>query len=208
MNPENPGAGAEPGLDPEVENPTEYRVEDRRHWTRDESEIGQETRNERPTVLDEYKLRAERAEERLHEYIAAFKSREQDQDAFRERLARDVDRRVELRFASLVGDMVELVDDLDLALRHGESGNAPAPLIEGIRMARGRFLAALEKHGVVHVDPLGEEFDPVQYEAIRVDSVREPERNNRVTEVHRLGYRLGERVIRPARVAVGRWTDS
>ncbi|MEN8196388.1 MAG: nucleotide exchange factor GrpE, partial [Pseudomonadota bacterium] len=61
----------------------------------------------------------------------------------------------------------------------------------------------LERHGVEKVDPRGEEFDPNEAEAVRVDPVGDPAMASMVTEVLRPGYRLGERIIRPARVAVG-----
>ena len=75
---------------------------------------------------------------------------------------------------------------------------------EGVALARDRFLASLDRHGVEKVDPAGEEFDPNTSEAVRVDPVDEAERDGTVTETLRPGYRLGEHVVRPARVAVGR----
>lgn len=186
-----------------------FRVEDRRHWARggddgpDATDTESEPASTRPSIIDEMQQRAETAERQLQEYIAAFKKSREDMEAARERLSRDVGRRVELQFGELVGDLLEAVDDLDRALSHVEGVDEAAPLAEGVGLARDRFLATLARHGIERIDCEDEEFDPNLAEAVRVDPV-DPSRDGRVTEILRPGYRLGDRVIRAARVAVGR----
>jgi len=187
-----------------------FKVEDRRHWAIEDEQEQDEAAAEpaRPTVLDEYRQRAEDAERKLQEYIEAFKGFKQEQDAFRERLRKDVERRVELRFGELVGTLLESLDNLDLALSHARELSGAESLTEGLALARDRFLAALEQHGVEQVVPGPGEFDPNDAEAVRVDPVDVRERDGCVTETLRPGYRLGDLVVRPARVAVGRFTGS
>jgi molecular chaperone GrpE (heat shock protein) len=193
---------------------SEFKVEDRRHWVAEEDEDqivtddGSTAAPAVPTMLDEYRQRAEAAEQKLQEYIEAFKTFKSEQEQFRSRMNRDVDRRVELMFGELVTELLETVDDLDLALSHVTDAPEAAPLAKGVAMARDRFLSSLERHGVKPMAPEGEAFDPNESDALRVDPVDTPERDGRVTEILRLGYRLGERVIRPARVAVGRYTST
>lgn len=183
------------------------KVEDKRHWARrdageDEAEAAPSTQ---PTILDEYRRRAEAAEKTLQDYIAAFKQSQAEQEEFRARLTRDVERRVDLQFGRLVSEMLETVDDLDLALSHVRELAEAAPLARGVVMARDRFLAALERNGVTRIELDGTPFDPNVAEAMRVDEVPDPDRDGKVTETLRPGYALGERVIRAARVAVGRY---
>jgi len=185
----------------------EFRVEDRRHWAaedRAEDDGAPETPRQ-PTMLDEFRQRAEAAERQLQEYIEAFKRFRADHEEFRERLHRDVERKVELKFGELVNELLESMDDLDLALEHANRVPEAEPLAQGVELARRRFLAALERHGVTQLFPDGEEFDPNEAEAVRIDAVDDAERNHKVTETIRPGYRLGDRVIRAARVAVGRY---
>jgi len=194
------------------EEPEEaIRVTDRRHWARSEEERErdeeQPSSSPYPTMIDEFRGRAEAAERKLHEYIDAFKRSQQEQEQFRERLLRDVDRRVELKFGEVLTDLLETVDDLDLALAHVNDVPESRPLAEGVEIARNRFLAVLEKHGVEKIVPDGDEFDPNVAEAMQMEPVDEPGRDGRVTRTMRPGYRLGERVIRPARVVVGKLTD-
>ena len=199
----DPAPGSGGNGDTSVE---EFRVEDRRHWQRAEEDEGTgEVEPARPRILDEYRQRAENAEQKLLEYIEAFKKHRSDQEKVRERLARDVDRRVDLKFGELVGELLETMDDLDLSLEHVKDVPEAAPLAEGVAIARDRFLSTLQKHGVEPITPQGEPFDPHVAEALRVDPVDSAEDDQRVTETLKPGYRLKERVIRAAKVAVGRY---
>ena len=183
-----------------------FKVNDRRHWARDDNDDqdDDEQTSTHPTLLDEYKQRAEAAERKLHEYIEAFKETRAEQEAVRERLGRDVTRRVELQFGELIADLLENVDDLDRALTHVEGVVEARPLAEGVSLARDRFLAALQRHGIEKIDSDGVEFDPEIAEAVRVDPVDDPGLDGKVIETLQPGFRLGNHVIRAARVAVGR----
>jgi len=184
----------------------EYQVSDRRHWA-DTSRVDEDAEPstpKQPTLLDEYRSRAEAAERQLQEYIEAFKRFKADHEEFRDRLSRDVDRKVDLKFGELIGELLESVDDLELALEHASQVPQAEPLARGVELARRRFLATLERHGVTQFSLDGEEFDPNEAEAVRIDPVGSADQNETVTETVRPGYRLGDRVIRAARVAVGR----
>jgi len=191
------------------EERTQFKVEDRRHWARplEEQDEPEEENTDRPqaaagdTLLDTYRSRAEQAEAKLHEYIAAFRQSQADADAFRGRLTRDLDRKVELKFAGLVGELLSTVDDLELALAHVPEGD---PLARGVSLAVQHFLQILERHEVVRIAPDGEPFDPAVAEAVRVDPVDDPALDGVVTQTMRPGYRLGDQLVRPAAVAVGR----
>lgn len=181
-----------------------FRVEDRRHWISPDDEPAREVTPRPPSMIDEYRERTEASEKKLQEYIEAFKGFKKEQEEFRERLNRDVDRRVDLQFGGLVEELLEAMDNLDLALEHAAEVPEAENLARGVELARRRFLEALERHGVEKVDPTGEDFDPNEAEAMRVDPVSEAAMSGKVTDVLRPGYRLRDRVIRPARVAVGR----
>jgi len=181
-----------------------FRFEDRRHWVHPDDDPAQEASPRPPSMIDDYRERTEAAESKLQEYIEAFKGFKKEQEEFRTRLSRDVDRRVDLQFGGLVEELLEAMDNLDLALEHVNEVPEAEPLARGVELARKRFLETLERHGVEKLDPGGDEFDPNEAEAIRVDPVSDPQMSGKVTVVLRPGYRLRDRVIRPARVAVGR----
>jgi molecular chaperone GrpE len=195
-----------PTHDAETEEEPAYRVDDRRHWMRGEQADEPETEvtPARPSIVDEYRERAEAAEAKLQEYIEAFKSFRAEQDDYRLRLDRDVTRRVEQQFGGMVAELLETVDNLDLALSHASEIPEAEPLAKGVALARDRFLATLERAGIEKIVPDDEPFDPNEAEALRLDPVDSEEADGKVTETMRPGYRLGDQLIRPARVAVGR----
>ncbi len=202
--------GKEPEIGSSMDNGEEepvIKVEDKRHWARktDENDDSEpEVPDTRPTIIDEYRQRAEQAETQLQEYIAAFKKVKADQEQFRLRLENDIDRKVELKFGGVVEELLEGMDDLDLALSHVADVPEAKELATGVQLVRDRFLATLIKHGVERMDPAGELFDPNTAEAIGMEPVDDAELYGKVTRTYRPGYRLGERVLRPARVVVGK----
>ena len=160
MDPKEKTAAAEDKRqEPGSEASDEIPVHDRRHWAADNDEDGDgeastEASPRKPTLIDEYRNRAEAAESRLQEYIEAFKAREREQDQVRARLKRDVDRRVEHKFGDLLGDLVATIDDLDLSLAHVRSVPEAEPLVAGLVMVRDGFLACLTRNGVERIHPV------------------------------------------------------
>ena len=193
-------------MKPTPEHDAEFKISDRRHWAPDSEEQDEAAEEREPSAVDGYRQEAEEAQAKLQEYIAAFKQHEHEQEEFRSRLNADVERRVELKFGEVVASLLETVDHLDMALAHADGIVEAEPLALGVAMSRKRFLATLETHGVRKISPQGEMFDPNFAEALRVDPVAAHDLDGTVTETLQAGYALGERVIRPARVAVGRYT--
>jgi molecular chaperone GrpE len=192
------------------------KVEDRRHWARsmadeenaDRPEPDVEDAQDARAEAEDYRTRAEAAERRLEETVAAYRAMQAETEALRGRLTRDAERQLELRFAALVRELLSTVDDLELALSHVRAVREAEPLADGVRLAVQKFLATLERVGVARLEPDGRPFDPATAEAVRVDSVEDPDRDGTVTETLRPGYALGEQLIRPASVAVGRRSGS
>jgi molecular chaperone GrpE len=117
---------------------------------------------------------------------------------------RDLEKRVATKFGDLVSALLESLDDLDRAIETGSQVAAAAPFVQGVGIVRDRFLADLQRAGVERIEPAGEAFDPNVAEAVGFAPVKDPDQADAVAQVVRAGYRLGDRVIRPARVLVGR----
>ena len=105
------------------------------------------------------------------------------------------------RFANLalVLNVLPSVDDLERALQHVEPEFADRSWVEGVRQILRKLTGALTAAGVSEVAAEGEMFDPNQHEAIAEGDGEA----GRVVSVAQRGYRLGNRVIRPAMVVVG-----
>lgn len=120
----------------------------------------------------------------------------------KERVARDAERQVEIARRHVIEDFIEVLDDLERALDAPTSASESA-MQSGVEMVRDRFLAKLRAHGVTRVEARGATFDPRFHEAVSVVRVA-PEDADRVVEVLRQGYVIGQDVLRPAAVVVGR----
>jgi molecular chaperone GrpE len=157
-----------------------------------------------PEAFEALRVRAEGAERKLRDIQGTFLAAKAELDATRVRLERDLEKKVELKFADLVGNLLECADDLDLAIEHGAGIPAAKPVVKGVALARERFVNALAKAGLERIDPVGEAYDPNLAEASGIVPVSDPARHDTVMELQRAGYKLGNRVIRPARVLIGR----
>jgi len=157
-----------------------------------------------PEEFEALRVRAEGAERKLREIQGAFIAAKAELDATRARLERDLERKVEIKFADLVADLLECADDLDRAVEHGRTIAAAAPVVQGVALARERFLTALSKAGLERIEPVGEPYDPNIAEAAGILPVADPAAHDTVVQLERVGYRLSGRVVRPARVLVGR----
>jgi molecular chaperone GrpE len=110
---------------------------------------------------------------------------------------RDLDRARE----ALLSRVVELADDFDLALEHLPPEARDNPWLEGIVAIDRKLRALLEREGVTPIAVLGQPFDPSEHEALsHVTGSGAPD-GEIVLEIRR-GYRLRDRVLRPALVAV------
>jgi molecular chaperone GrpE len=144
------------------------------------------------------------------EYLALAQRTQADFENYRKRVARESALAQDRGVAKLVKELLPAIDNLDRAIGNSAAGSAvegdggDGPLLDGVRLVRSELSAALARVGVESFSPLGEGFDPAVHEAVA--TVQQPAdggaANGLVVEVYQPGYRLGDSVIRPARVVV------
>jgi molecular chaperone GrpE len=132
------------------------------------------------------------------EYLALAQRTQADFENYRKRVARDAAAAQERGVAKLAKELLPALDNLDRAI---EAAAAEDPLLEGVRLVRKEIADALARVGVDAYAPLGEPFDPNRHEAMAQQPVQGAQAGT-VAEVYQNGYRMGETVIRPARVLV------
>ena len=98
-------------------------------------------------------------------------------------------------------ELLSALDHLDRALAAIPGELTGFTFIEGLFFTRQHFQALLAAHAIEAVAGVGEPFDPNFHQAVDTDGSTDPDR---VIVVHQAGYRLGDRVVRPALVRVGR----
>ena len=150
------------------------------------------------------RLTGELAEARrqVDEYLAALQRERAEFVNFRRRTGEEREAMLGLAAESLLAKVVAIVDDFDLALDARPDAIAADPWVEGIGAIDRKLRAVLESEGVTPIDAgAGSAFDPRLHEAIaNVPGTGQPE-GTIVNEIRR-GYRIRERVLRPALVSV------
>jgi molecular chaperone GrpE len=152
----------------------------------------------------EAELRATEAERRARDISAAYRRADEERDAFRERLARDLERRVDIARAGLMRKIVDVLDDFDRALEAARAAREVTALLDGVALTRDRLLQVLASEGVEPIETVGRPFDPALAEAIASEEVEDPAGDGLVIAEETRGYTLGGALLRPARVRVAR----
>ncbi|HXQ01145.1 MAG TPA: nucleotide exchange factor GrpE [Solirubrobacteraceae bacterium] len=132
------------------------------------------------------------------EYLALAQRTQADFENYRKRVARDAAQAQDRGVAKLAKELLPALDNLDRAI---EAAEAEDPLLAGVRLVRSELGAALARLGIEAFVPLGEQFDPNLHEAVAQQPV-EGAASGTVAEVFQSGYRMGESIVRPARVLV------
>ena len=140
------------------------------------------------------------------EYLELAKRTQADFENYRKRMAAEVQAASTRGKVELAAQLIGVIDNLERALAAAgvEPGGeeAPAePLAEGFFLTYRELCAALQRSGVEPFDPIGERFDPTAHEALQKLPAEDTDPGT-VIETMQKGYRLGEQLIRPARVVV------
>jgi molecular chaperone GrpE len=131
-------------------------------------------------------------------YLELAQRTQAELENFRKRATRDIAQAGQRAKANLVRELLPVVDNLERALT--TANPEEDHLAAGVRLVHTELVATLERNGIQAFDPAGEPFDPTVHEAI---SMREGDNGSGlVLDVVEKGYKLGDNVIRPARVVV------
>jgi molecular chaperone GrpE len=167
----------------------------------EEEELVEEPAEETPPAPEP---EAEAAQEPEHD--ESYLRLAADFDNYRKRVAREQAAISERANERLLNELLPVLDDLERALE-AAAEHAPAEmknekLEEGVRLVHRSFLSLLERHGLSEIETNGA-FDPHVHEALLAQPAEDAEEGS-VLQVLQKGYRLGDRVLRPARVIVAK----
>lgn len=160
--------------------------------------------SEQTRVAQEQALESMRTElESLKEQLREQQLRNlAELDNVRKRAEREIANGQRYGAEKLLRELLAICDSLELGLKAAGAPDASAQgIVEGLSLTHRQFLSLLEKNGVTSVDPAGQPFNPDLHEAVAATpSDKVPA--NHVLEVVQKGYRLHDRLLRPARVVV------
>jgi molecular chaperone GrpE len=162
------------------------------------------------TLIHAYKAECEklgRELEAAQAEAAAYKDRfirtSADLDNLRRRQVKERQEALQYGHENLVKDLLNTVDNLERAVDHAKGSEAKdlVALLQGVELAQRELVTVLDKHGVEVIEAEGVTFDPNVHEAVAQLEEGSVSPGN-VARVYQKGYRLRERLLRPARVVV------
>lgn len=153
-----------------------------------------------PDLREALEAAETRAEENWNQFLRA----RAEMENVRRRAERDVEQARRQSLEKLAGELLAVKDSLEMGVDAANEDKADiGKLREGSELTLRMFNQALEKFGIEELNPQGERFDPERHEAMAAQESAEHEPNT-VIHVVQKGYRLGERLLRPAMVIVAR----
>ena len=167
----------------------------------DDSEVDSESTSEDvPEGGQSAQLEAE-----VEKYKDVALRAEAEMQNLRRRAERDVQNAHKFGTERLLQNLLPVLDSLEKAIEASEAAGQSEddPQLEGIKLCSKLFINVLTKEGIEALDPLGEPFDPNLHEALSMIENPDLEPNSVMTVIQK-GYRLNERLVRPAKVMVSK----
>jgi molecular chaperone GrpE len=140
---------------------------------------------------------------RAAEYLADLRRLKAEFENYRKRVLREQTRTLELAAEPLVGKLLEVVDEFELALMAAEAKPDFDKFLHGVELVYAKLTDILRSEGLERIEAEDRPFDPERHEAL-LQAEGEADGEPYVADVLRTGYTLKGRVIRPAGVKVGR----
>lgn len=159
-------------------------------------DAGGETASPAPDDISELQKQRDQYYEQLLRKSAEF-------DNYRKRVERERQTLADAAAASIIEELLPLVDNLERALKADTGTDATEAYRRGVELIHRQLVEVLRKRGVRPIDALGAEFDPYYHQAVSHEPA-EGRRDNEIIEEFRRGYMLGDRLLRPAMVKVAK----
>jgi molecular chaperone GrpE len=192
---------------PRQERPAEFRVVDRRPFADPSSTPAEPTAEDKPrypSFVEELMARVADTERRYQE---KRKQVDDEMGRMRSRLEGDFRRKLDLEKRDIVASLLDVLDNLERTLESASGNGTAEALIEGVAMTASLFRNRLKTLGVEPIEVLHEPFDPNHSQAVGTVELNDPSHDGSVVEEVQRGYRLGDQLLRPAQVRVGRYSS-
>lgn len=134
-------------------------------------------------------------------YLSDLKYLQADFENYRKRMEKEIRETAQIRNEKLIINLLNVIDELELALRSGRETEDKQAILDGVEMTLRKLSSTLEQEGLIRIESVGETFNPTFHEIMTKISTKERDENVVVEEV-RAGYMLGGKVIRPSIVKV------
>ena len=183
------------------------KVVDRRWWANTDGDASarEDTRGSgKPTYVEQLEQQIAEKDRQIQEYLSKYRNAASEFEEARLRLRREISKDIERSRREILGELLEVLDNLDRAVDSARQGASAEAILQGVEMVRRQFLAKLEGVGVRRMETDHQPFDPALHEAITTVPATSPESDGLIVGTVRPGYRIGDDVLRPAAVAVAK----
>jgi|YelNatPaOPRAMG01_1025707.scaffolds.fasta_scaffold13241_5 molecular chaperone GrpE len=151
--------------------------------------------------VEEYRREIEEEKRKAEEYLTRLKYVQADYLNFRKRIEKEIEEVKKYSNERFIVSLLEVVDELEMALEAGKKTNSIKILLDGVEMTLKKLNKILEGEGVRKIEALGKMFDPnIHYVIARVE--KDDIEEGTILEEVRKGYIMKDRVIRPSIVKV------
>ncbi|MBQ2617712.1 MAG: nucleotide exchange factor GrpE [Synergistaceae bacterium] len=168
----------------------------------DEEKLESEEELEPEITEDDSQSEAEKLKQEIESLKVEIKTVRADFYNFRQRTIKERQETRTRAREEVITAMLPVLDNLDRAL--SASSDDPAGIVKGVEMVQRQFMGVLEGLGVSVIKSEGENFDPSLHDASGTEKVDDPELDGKIITEQLKGYRTKERVLRPAKVTVGK----
>jgi molecular chaperone GrpE len=158
-----------------------------------------------PWYVESLERKVEELQRRLEQTYSAHRVREAELEKIKERLERDREKRLLREKVKLFEQLLEPLDNLERSCHAAGLSQDLDSLIEGLTLVHKLFTSSVSALGLEKFAQSGDRFDPEVHDAISVAPVDSRADHDRIHTVFQAGYRLGDAIIRPARVVVGKY---
>lgn len=169
----------------------------------EEVESGDESNNSSDSNESDEKSPLEKAQEQIDELKDKYLRSVAEFDNYRKRTLKEKAELILNGSEKAVGAVLPILDDMERAIANGEKTDDPQVLREGISLIYAKFQKVLESLGVKEIETADADFDTDVHEAIAMVPGMGDDKKGKVLDCVQKGYKLNEKVIRHAKVAVG-----
>ena len=179
-------------------------IVDRRSALLEEDELDQINEHEErlPSYVEKLKKGAEEKDQKLKDYISAYKEKTAEDDGFRKRLEKDNDVRLDQFKANLFSRLVPILDNLNRAIEAANTNRDFDGLNKGVEMVSKQFSRELKNNNVEIIDAKNRKFDPKTDEVFLTEETKDPEMDNMIVQELEPGYIFKDKLIKAAKVKV------
>jgi molecular chaperone GrpE len=183
----------------------QLRVVDRRWWARANTDeaAAEETRERKPSYVEDLERQLADKSSQLQTYLVEHRRALDEFEQVKARIRRDTAREVERGRRAVIIELLEVLDNLDRAIAAAAPNADSQALLKGVQLVRDQFLAKLQTLGVTRLQALDHAFDAAHHEAVSTAPVDDAQ-DGIVIAVVKEGYAIGDEILRPASVVVGK----